>query len=57
MIADVQAELQEQGYYTGEVDGLLGPLTRQALTAYQADHGLYTTAVIDEPTLDAMGLA
>jgi hypothetical protein len=57
VIADVQAELQEQGYYTGEVDGLLGPLTRQALTAYQADHGLYTTAVIDEPTLDAMGLA
>ena len=57
VIADVQAELQEQGYYTGEVDGLLGPLTREALTAYQADHGLYTTAVIDEPTLDAMGLS
>jgi Putative peptidoglycan binding domain len=57
VIADVQAELQEQGYYTGEVDGLLGPLTREALTAYQADHGLYTTAAIDEPTLDAMGLS
>lgn len=57
VIANVQAELQEQGYYTGEVDGLLGPLTRQALTAYQADHGLYTTAAIDEPTLDAMGLS
>jgi hypothetical protein len=57
VIADVQAELKDMGYYRGEVDGLLGPLTREALTAYQADHGLYTTAVIDEPTLDALGMS
>src|SRR6266446_2054456 len=56
VIADVQAELQQMGYYKGEVDGLLGPLTRQALTAYQADQGLATTAAIDEPTLDALGM-
>ena len=56
VIADVQAALQEMGYYQGEVDGLLGPLTRQALTAYQADNGLYTTATIDEPTLDSLGM-
>jgi Putative peptidoglycan binding domain len=56
VIADVQAALQEMGYYQGEVDGLLGPLTREALTAYQADHGLYTTAVIDEPTLSSLGM-
>lgn len=56
VIANVQALLQQQGYYKGEVDGLLGPLTRQALTAYQADNGLYTTAVIDEPTLDSLNL-
>lgn len=56
VIADVQASLQAQGYYKGEVDGLLGPLTREALTAYQADHGLYTTAAIDEPTLDSLGI-
>ena len=56
VIADVQAVLQEMGYYTGEVDGLLGPLTREALTAYQADNGLTTTAVIDQPTLDSLGM-
>jgi hypothetical protein len=56
VIADVQAVLQQEGYYTGEVDGLLGPLTRQALTAYQADNNLYTTAAIDEPTLDSLGM-
>ena len=57
VIADVQAELQEMGYYRGEVDGLLGPLTREALTAYQADQGLATTAAIDEPTLDSLGMS
>jgi putative peptidoglycan binding protein len=56
VIADVQAELQQMGYYKGEVDGLLGPLTREALTAYQADQGLTQTAAIDEPTLDALGM-
>jgi hypothetical protein len=56
VIADVQSELQQMGYYKGEVDGLLGPMTREALTAYQADQGLTTTAVIDEPTLDSLGM-
>jgi hypothetical protein len=57
VIADVQAELQEMGYYTGEVDGLLGPLTRQALRDYQNDHGLMVTEAIDEPTLDALQMS
>jgi hypothetical protein len=56
VIADVQAVLQEMGYYRGEVDGLLGPLTREALTAYQTDNGLTTTAAIDQPTLDSLGM-
>jgi len=56
VIADVQAELQQMGYYQGEVDGLLGPLTRQALVDYQADQGLVATAVIDEPTLESLGM-
>jgi hypothetical protein len=56
VIADVQAALQQMGYYQGEVDGLLGPMTQQALTAYQADQGLATTAAIDEPTLDSLGM-
>ena len=57
VVANVQSALQEQGYYTGEVDGLLGPLTRAAIARYQQDHGLYTTSAIDEPTLEALGMA
>ena len=56
VIADVQAALQEMGYYRGEVDGLIGPLTREALTKYQADNGMTVTAVIDKPTLDSLGM-
>jgi len=56
VIADVQAALQQMGFYTGEVDGLLGPLTREALTAYQTENGLATTAAIDAPTLDSLGM-
>lgn len=56
VIAEVQATLQQMGYYRGEVDGLLGPLTREALTAYQSQQGLVATAVIDQPTLDTLGI-
>jgi hypothetical protein len=38
------------------VDGLLGPLTREALTDYQSEQGLATTAAIDQPTLDSLGM-
>src|SRR6266699_3547596 len=55
--ANVQSALQQQGYYHGEVDGLLGPLTRAAVADYQRDHGLYTTSAIDRPTLQSLGIA
>lgn len=57
VIANVQATLQQQGYYRGEVDGLLGPFTREALANYQRDHGLYMTSAIDRPTLESLGMA
>jgi hypothetical protein len=56
VVADCQATLQEQGYYRGEVDGLMGPLTRQALADFQRDHGLISTAALDQPTLSSLGL-
>src|SRR5213596_913481 len=57
VIANAQAALQQQGYYQGEVDGLLGPLTRDAIANYQRDHGLYTTSTIEQPTLRSLGMA
>jgi hypothetical protein len=55
--ANVQSALQQQGYYHGEVDGVIGPLTRGAIADYQRDHGLYTTSTIDQPTLQSLGVA
>jgi len=52
----VQAALQQQGYYHGEMDGLIGPMTREALANYQRDHGLYETASVDRPTLESLGM-
>jgi Putative peptidoglycan binding domain len=56
IVADVQSTLQEQGYYNGEVDGLVGPLTQEALAAYQSAQGLEPTAAIDQPTLESLGI-
>jgi hypothetical protein len=57
VIANVQATLQQQGYYHGDVDGLVGPLTRGAIADYQRDNGLYVTSAIDQPTLQSLGMA
>jgi peptidoglycan hydrolase-like protein with peptidoglycan-binding domain len=46
----------QMGYYRAEIDGLLGPLTREALTPYQNDQGLVATALIDEPTRGSLGM-
>lgn len=57
VVADVQSILQEQGYYRGEVDGLVGSLTQEALAAYQNAQGLAPTAAIDQPTLESLGIS
>ena len=56
-IANVQQQLQADGYYDGPIDGSFGPRTREAIAAFQADNGLSVTSVIDEPTLNALGVA
>src|SRR6266436_9444116 len=57
VIVDVQSQLQQDGYYDGAVDGVLGQMTREAIAAFQADHGLAVTSVIDQPTLATLGIA
>ena len=55
IIANVQNALQAEGYYPYAADGVMGPLTQEALANYQRDHGLAVTSAIDEPTLLALG--
>jgi hypothetical protein len=53
-IANIQTALQQQGFYQGEIDGLMGPQTRAALAQYQQANGLETTAAIDQPTVESL---
>jgi hypothetical protein len=56
VIANVQAALQDAGYYFGSVTGSLSVETRAALANFQRDQGLIVTGAIDEPTIEALGL-
>lgn len=56
VVINIQEALQDQGYYTGNIDGQLGKQTQDALAAYQRDHELEVTAAIDEPTVQSLGL-
>jgi hypothetical protein len=57
VVANVQSALQQQGYYQGDIDGILGPQTRAALAEYQSAQGLEPTGLVDEPTLETLGMA
>ena len=56
IVASVQAQLQQLGYYTYAVDGRMGPLTRAAIARYQRDHLLPITSGIDPATLGSLGI-
>ena len=57
VVANVQSALQQQGYYQGDIDGVLGPQTRAALAEYQSAQGLEPTGAVDQPTLEQLGMA
>lgn len=43
LVANLQAALIKSGDYSGEVDGLIGPLTRASIASYQERHNLKKT--------------
>ena len=54
--AEVQRALARRGYYHGAIDGAIGPGSRGAIRAFQADHGMAATGEINAPLLRALGL-
>jgi hypothetical protein len=57
VIASVQTQLQQIGYYTGAVNGVLDPQTRTAIANFQRDRDLPLTSAVDEATVKALELA
>jgi peptidoglycan hydrolase-like protein with peptidoglycan-binding domain len=51
-VRQAQQQLKTQGLYKGEIDGIFGPQTRQALSKYQQRSGLPQTATLDQGTLE-----
>lgn len=49
-VSGAQARLRNLGIYSGDVDGELGPITREALETFQAASGIDVTGELDEAT-------
>jgi hypothetical protein len=52
-----QADLTQMGYYTGPVDGVFGPPTRDAVARYQIAKQLNVTGSLSPDTLQSLGLS
>jgi hypothetical protein len=57
VVADVQAELKEMGYYTGVVDGISGPLTEGAVAEFEEATGRPVTGRANAELLAAIDAA
>ena len=51
---DVQTVLKNEGYYTGPVDGKIGPKTHKAITDFQAANKLKVDGVVGPQTKAAL---
>jgi hypothetical protein len=56
VITNVQTQLQQDGYYSGAINGAFDAATQAAIANYQRDQGLVVTATVDEPTVESLGL-
>lgn len=55
-VRQLQEQLQNQGYEVGQVDGVMGPRTREALMSFQRDQNLQATGQPDQQTMAALGI-
>lgn len=53
VVCKVQTGLMAYGYYDGQIDCVVGPMTRAALRRFQEDYSLKVTGTITPEVLDA----
>lgn len=51
---DIQLALKNAGYYSGTVDGQIGPDSRKALRDFQRDNGLTADSICGQKTWDKL---
>ncbi len=52
----IQTKLKKWGYYTGAIDGIYGPKTKQAVRYFQSKNGLTVDGIVGKKTAAAMGI-
>ena len=55
-VKKIQAALRDKGYFTSNIDGIFGTLTKNAVIAFQKDNGLTPDGIAGEKTLKALGI-
>jgi peptidoglycan hydrolase-like protein with peptidoglycan-binding domain len=55
-IKKVQQALKDKGQDPGDIDGVMGPKTKEALKAFQQQQGLKATGSLDDQTKKALGM-
>ena len=53
-VKHIQSTLQQDGLYSGPIDGIIGPQTRAALASYQQRQGQSPSAALDQHSLQAL---
>ena len=53
----VQTKLKNWGYYKGNVDGIYGPKTKEAVKYFQRKNGLTVDGIVGKKTAAAMGIS
>ncbi len=56
-VVEIQTRLKKWGYYSGEVDGIFGSATKQAVISFQKKNGLIADGIAGKKTLQAMGIS
>lgn len=55
-VTAIQRALKDGGYYYGNIDGIYGTATRNAVINFQRDNGLNTDGIAGQKTLAALGV-
>ena len=55
-VTQIQEKLKRWGYYTGNVDGIYGTKTLEAVKSFQRKNGLTVDGIAGPKTLSAMGI-
>ncbi|MBR5473308.1 MAG: spore cortex-lytic enzyme [Clostridia bacterium] len=56
-VTGIQTRLKEWGYYNGQVDGIFGTATRDAVIKFQKANGLDADGIVGSKTLAAIGIS